>query len=110
MHSRHRSGTTSTRAIVFDADGAPVANAPEETRQTFPRPGWVEHDPDSLWCSAVSNARDALRRSALRAGGLGRVANQRKTVLIWERTTGQPIGSAIVWQGGRTACAESERL
>jgi glycerol kinase len=63
------SGTTSTRAIVFDADGAP-------------QPGWVEHDPDSLWCSAVSNARDALRRSALRAGGLGRVANQRKTVFI----------------------------
>jgi len=48
--------------------------------------------------------------SALRAGGLGCVANQRKTVFIWERTTGQPIGNAIVWQDGRTACAESERL
>jgi glycerol kinase len=72
-------GTTSTRAIVFDANGAP-------------QPGRVERDSDSLWCNAVSNARDALRRSALRAGGLGCVANQRKTVLIWECTTSQPIG------------------
>ena len=75
----------------------------------FPRAGWVARDPDSLWCSAVPNARDALRRSALRAGRLGRVAHQRKTVLISDRTTGQPIGNAIVWQDGRTACAEASK-
>jgi glycerol kinase len=98
-------GTTSTRAIVFDADGAPVADAQEEIPQIFPRPGWVEHDPESLWSSAVSTAREALRRarrepSAL--AGLG-IANQRETSLIWDRATGKPIGNAIVWQDRRTA-------
>jgi glycerol kinase len=98
-------GTTSTRAIVFDADGAPVADAQEEIPQIFPRPGWVEHDPESLWSSAVSTAREALRRarrqpSALAALG---IANQRETSLIWDRATGKPIGKAIVWQDRRTA-------
>jgi glycerol kinase len=98
-------GTTSTRAIVFDADGAPVADAQEEIPQIFPRPGWVEHDPESLWTSAVSTAREALRRarrepSALAALG---IANQRETALIWDRATGKPIGNAIVWQDRRTA-------
>jgi glycerol kinase len=98
-------GTTSTRAIVFDADGAPVADAQEEIPQIFPRPGWVEHDPESLWSSAVSTAREALRRarrqpSALAALG---IANQRETSLIWDRATGKPIGNAIVWQDRRTA-------
>jgi glycerol kinase len=98
-------GTTSTRAIVFDADGAPVGDAQEEIPQIFPRPGWVEHDPESLWSSAVSTAREALRRarrqpSALAALG---IANQRETSLIWDRATGKPIGNAIVWQDRRTA-------
>ena len=104
-------GTTSTRAIVFDADGAPVADATEDPANFSTARLGSRTIPGSLWrSSAVSNARDGLRRSALRAGGLGRVVNQRETVLIWDRTTGQPIGNAIVWQEGRTACAESERL
>jgi glycerol kinase len=98
-------GTTSTRSIVFDADGAPVADAQEEFPQIFPRPGWVEHDPEALWSSAVSTARGALRRAAYEPADLAAigVANQRETILIWDRTTGKPIGNAIVWQDRRTA-------
>jgi glycerol kinase len=98
-------GTTSTRSIVFDAGGAPVAAAQEEIPQIFPRPGWVEHDPESLWSSAVSTAREALGRAACEPADLAAigVANQRETVLLWDRATGKPIGNAIVWQDRRTA-------
>jgi glycerol kinase len=98
-------GTTSTRSIVFDAGGAPVAAAQEEIPQIFPRPGWVEHDPESLWSSAVSTAREVLRRAACEPADLAAigVANQRETVLLWDRETGKPIGNAIVWQDRRTA-------
>jgi glycerol kinase len=98
-------GTTSTRAIVFDADGAPVADVQEEIPQIFPRPGWVEHDPESLWSSAVSTAREALRRARRQPSDLAAlgIANQRETSLIWDRATGKPIGKAIVWQDRRTA-------
>jgi len=98
-------GTTSTRAIVFDADAAPVASAQEEFPQIFPRPGWVEHDPDALWATTLSTAREALRRARLEPehlAGVG-IANQRETTLVWERATGKPIGNAIVWQDRRTA-------
>ena len=100
-------GTTSTRAIVFDDDGSPVAFAREEIPQIFPRPGWVEHDPNSLWSSAISTARDALRRAACEPASLAAIgiANQRETALIWDRSTGKPIGNAIVWQDRRTAQA-----
>jgi glycerol kinase len=98
-------GTTSTRSIVFGAGGAPVAAAQEEIPQIFPRPGWVEHDPESLWSSAVSTAREALGRAACEPADLAAigVANQRETVLLWDRATGKPIGNAIVWQDRRTA-------
>jgi len=98
-------GTTSTRSIVFDADGAPVADAREEIPQIFPRPGWVEHDPQSLWSTAVSTAREALRRAACEPADVAAigVANQRETTLVWDRATGKPIGNAIVWQDRRTA-------
>ncbi len=98
-------GTTSTRAIVFDADGAPVADARQEIPQIFPQPGWVEHDPESLWSSAVSTARGALRRAGREPATLAAVgiANQRETALLWERASGKPIGNAIVWQDRRTA-------
>ncbi|MBV8104545.1 MAG: glycerol kinase GlpK [Hyphomicrobiales bacterium] len=100
-------GTTSTRSIVFDLDGAPVAAAQDEIPQIFPRPGWVEHDPESLWSSAVSTAREALRRAACEPADLAAigVANQRETVLLWNRATGKPLGNAIVWQDRRTADA-----
>ena len=98
-------GTTSTRAVLFDASGTPIAFAQEEFPQLFPRPGWVEHDPRSLWSSALSTARQVLRRGACEAAriaGIG-ITNQRETALIWERSTATPIANAIVWQDRRTA-------
>jgi glycerol kinase len=98
-------GTTSTRAIVFGADAAPVASAQAEFPQIYPRPGWVEHDPEALWRTTLATAREALKRAACEARGLAGigVANQRETTLIWERSTGRPIANAIVWQDRRTA-------
>ncbi len=103
-------GTTSTRAVVFDADGSPVAFAQREIPQIFPKPGWVEHDPEALWASALSAAREALSRAGRdpsTIAALG-ITNQRETSLIWERATGRPVGNAIVWQDRRTGdvCAK----
>ena len=103
-------GTTSTRAIVFGPDAAPVASGQQEFRQIFPRPGWVEHDPEDIWRSTLATAREALRRAGLAPStlaGLG-IANQRETTLVWNRATGRPIHNAIVWQDRRTAehCAD----
>ena len=100
-------GTTSTRAIVFGPDAEPVAEAQEEFPQFYPRSGWVEHDPKDLWRTALSTARIALARAADKGFSilaLG-IANQRETVLVWDRKTGAPIGPAIVWQDRRTASA-----
>ena len=103
-------GTTSTRAIVFGPDAAPVASGQQEFRQIFPRPGWVEHDPEDIWRSTLATAREALRRAGLAPSTLAGVgiANQRETTLVWSRTTGRPIHNAIVWQDRRTAehCAD----
>jgi glycerol kinase len=98
-------GTTSTRAIVFSPAAEPVASAQEEFAQIYPRPGWVEHDPETLWRTTLSTAREALKRAACEAKDLAAVgiANQRETALIWERATGKPIANAIVWQDRRTA-------
>jgi glycerol kinase len=98
-------GTTSTRAIVFNSAAAPIASAQEVFPQVFPRPGWVEHDPEALWKTTLSTAREALRRAECEASGLAAVgiANQRETALIWERANGRPISNAIVWQDRRTA-------
>jgi glycerol kinase len=100
-------GTTSTRSIIFDAALKPVASAQEEFPQIFPHPGWVEHNPETLWATALGTARAALAEAGLEASdiaGLG-IANQRETTLIWERATGRPIANAIVWQDRRTAAA-----
>jgi glycerol kinase len=103
-------GTTSTRAIVFGLDAQPVASAQTEFEQLYPRPGWVEHDPETLWRTTLTTAREALRRAGRAAKDLAAIgiANQRETVVIWERATGKPIANAIVWQDRRTAeaCAE----
>jgi glycerol kinase len=106
-------GTTSTRGIVFDAKAAPVAIAQQEFGQIYPRPGWVEHDAEEIWSSVLATARQALRRAGLAASdlaGLG-IANQRETVVVWDRRTGRPIHNAIVWQDRRTAdrCERLER-
>ena len=103
-------GTTSTRAIVFDADSTPIAMAQREFRQIFPRDGWVEHDPEDIWRSVLETGREALLKSnscVSDLAGVG-IANQRETTLIWNRGTGKPIHNAIVWQDRRTApqCAE----
>ena len=98
-------GTTSTRAIAFGPDAEPVANAKAEFPQIYPRPGWVEHDPEALWETTLSTAREALKRAGCDASSLAAIgiANQRETALIWERATDKPIANAIVWQDRRTA-------
>ncbi len=98
-------GTTSTRSIVFDEAVAPVATAQQEFSQIYPKPGWVEHDPEEIWASTLATARQALASAGLTArdiAALG-IANQRETVVIWDRRRGRPIHNAIVWQDRRTA-------
>jgi glycerol kinase len=106
-------GTTSTRAIVFDKSGHPVASAQKELPQIFPRPGWVEHDPEEIWRATVEVCRGALDKARLGAralAGIG-ITNQRETAVVWDRATGKPVHNAIVWQDRRTAdrCAELAR-
>ncbi len=100
-------GTTSTRSIVFGPDRVPLAQAQREFAQHYPRPGWVEHDPEDIWFTALATARDALRQAGLAASSLAAIgiANQRETTLVWDRQTGTPIHNAIVWQDRRTADA-----
>ncbi len=98
-------GTTSTRAIVFDATGHPVASAQKELPQIFPRPGWVEHDPEEIWSATVEVCRGALAKAKLDASALAGIGitNQRETTVVWDRATGKPVHNAIVWQDRRTA-------
>lgn len=98
-------GTTSTRAIVFDAALNPVAVSQQEFRQLYPAPGLVEHDPEDIWTSVVATVRDAMAKAGLQAkdiAGIG-ITNQRETTVIWDRQTGKPVYNAIVWQDRRTA-------
>ena len=97
-------GTSSSRSIVFDGAGQIVAQAQCETRQFFPQPGWVEHDPHDIWETQLTTARDALAQAQLSAqdlAGIG-ITNQRETTLLWDRHTGAPLHAAIVWQDRRT--------
>jgi glycerol kinase len=98
-------GTTSSRAIVFERSGRVVALAQEELPQIYPRPGWVEHDPELIWSTAISTARQALAAAAAQGRTVAAVGvtNQRETTIVWDRATGQPIHNAIVWQDRRTA-------
>ena len=103
-------GTSSTRAIVFDDEARPVGSAQVELRQHFPRPGWVEHDAGEIYDGARTVAREAVKKAGLRMAeiaGIG-ISNQRETVVVWDRATGEPVSNAIVWQCRRTtdACAE----
>ena len=93
-------GTTSTRSIVFDARGRVLAVEQKELPQHYPRDGWVEHDAEDIWRSVVQTARRALARAPAAAIG---IANQRETVVVWDRATGSPVCKAIVWQDRRTA-------
>jgi glycerol kinase len=104
-------GTTSSRAIVFDHDGAIRAVAQQEFRQHFPQPGWVEHEAEEIWQSQLAVALAALARARLAPGDLAALGltNQRETTVVWDRKTGRPIHNAIVWQDRRTA-ADCERI
>jgi glycerol kinase len=97
-------GTSSSRAIVFHRDGHVVAMAQREFRQIFPQPGWVEHDPNEIWASQQAVALEALFKAQLNASDIAAIGitNQRETTVLWNRRTGQPIASAIVWQDRRT--------
>src|SRR5438132_3857833 len=98
-------GTTSSRAIVFDHDGAVRAVAQKEFTQIFPKAGWVEHDAEEIWASQIGVAVEALGRAKLNARDIAAVGitNQRETTVVWDRETGEPIHHAIVWQDRRTA-------
>ena len=98
-------GTTSSRSIIFDADGRPVATAQKEFRQIFPKPGWVEHDATEIWTTQLATAKQVLKKAGLKTSdiaGIG-ITNQRETVVVWDRRSGRPIANAIVWQDRRTA-------
>ncbi|MCW5604973.1 MAG: glycerol kinase, partial [Burkholderiales bacterium] len=98
-------GTTSSRAIVFDRAGAVRAVAQKEFRQIYPRPGWVEHDPEEIWTSQIAVAAEAIARAGIHATDVAAIGitNQRETTVAWDRETGRPIHNAIVWQDRRTA-------
>ncbi len=98
-------GTTSSRAIVFDHDGAIRAVAQKEFTQIFPAAGWVEHDPQEIWASQIGVAVEALGRARVRPQDIAAIGitNQRETTIVWDRETGQPVHHAIVWQDRRTA-------
>src|SRR5260370_4366294 len=98
-------GTTSSRAILLDQDGAIAAVAQKEFTQFYPQQGWVEHDPMEILTSQMACAVEALGKVGARPRDLAAIGitNQRETVIVWERATGKPIYRAIVWQDRRTA-------
>ena len=98
-------GTTSSRAIVFDARGTIVTSAQREFTQYFPADGWVEHDVEEIWSSTLQVCRDALQNAQLSASDIAAIGitNQRETTVVWDRATGTAIHKAIVWQDRRTA-------
>jgi glycerol kinase len=98
-------GTTSSRAIVFDNNGLPLASAQKEFRQFYPKPGWVEHSPEEIWSTQAGVAFEAITKAGIESRniqGVG-ITNQRETTLVWDRITGKPVYKAIVWQDRRTA-------
>jgi glycerol kinase len=98
-------GTTSSRAIIFDHNGLPVASSQKEFTQHFPKPGWVEHDPEEIWSTQAGVALEAISKAGLESSGIAAVGitNQRETTVVWNRKTGKPVYNAIVWQDRRTA-------
>ena len=98
-------GTTSSRAIIFDHLGLPVASARREFTQIFPKPGWVEHDPDEIWSSQAGVASEALARAGIDSSHIMAIGitNQRETTIVWSRKSGKPLCNAIVWQDRRTS-------
>ncbi len=98
-------GTTSSRAIIFDASGSIISMAQKEFAQLFPQPGWVEHDAGEIWSTQLGVAAEAISKAGLspeQIAAIG-ITNQRETTVVWERATGKPVYNAIVWQDRRTA-------
>jgi len=106
-------GTTGSTVLILDRAGRPVGRAYSEFRQIYPKPGWVEHDPEEIWDVTGAVIRNALQESGIPAGEVVAVGitNQRETTVLWDRHTGKPIHNAIVWQCRRTApiCNELRR-
>ena len=98
-------GTTSSRAIIFDKKGREVSSAQRELGQIYPRPGWVEHSPVEIIESVKTVIANALLSAELTADDIAAIGitNQRETTLVWDKTTGEPVCNAIVWQCRRTA-------
>ena len=98
-------GTTSSRAIVYDGQLRALASAQKEFAQHFPQPGWVEHDAAEIWESVLVTAREAIAKAAVDTGGITAIGitNQRETIVVWDRKSGNPVHRAIVWQDRRTA-------
>src|SRR5689334_24206356 len=96
-------GTTSSRAILFDARGAVLAVAQREFQQFYPQAGWVEHDAEEIWRTQIEVAAECIAQvPGVSVAAIG-ITNQRETTVVWDRTTGRPIANAIVWQDRRTA-------
>lgn len=98
-------GTTGSAALVFDSEGKILAEADLETKQIYPHPGWVEHDPNEIFQTSLEVARTALQKAAIPVtaiAGIG-ITNQRETTIVWDRKTGEPVNNAVVWQCRRTA-------
>lgn len=98
-------GTTSSRAILFNRDGAPVSVAQKEFKQIFPKPGWVEHNPKEIWSSQASTMIEAITNLGIKEDEIAAIGitNQRETTIVWNAETGEPVYNAIVWQDRRTA-------
>ncbi len=106
-------GTSSSKAFLFDHRGRIAGQASRDFRQIYPRPGWVEHDPEEIWRSQLEAAQEAVLHSGVEVdeiAALG-ITNQRETTILWEKSSGKPIHNAIVWQCRRTAgrCDELKR-
>jgi glycerol kinase len=98
-------GTTSSRAIIFNHEGEIVEVAQKEFTQIFPKPGWVEHNPEDIWSSQLYVLENVIKKAGISVeeiSGIG-ITNQRETTIVWDRNTGKPIHNAIVWQDRRTA-------
>ncbi len=104
-------GTTSSRAILFDRAGSIIALAQREFEQLYPAPGWVEHDANKIWSTQAGVMAEVIERARIRAADIAAIGitNQRETTVVWDRSTGQPVCNAIVWQDRRTA-AMCDRL
>ncbi|MFZ4618000.1 MAG: FGGY family carbohydrate kinase, partial [Rectinemataceae bacterium] len=98
-------GTTSSRAIVFNRSGIVIAARQLPFEQHFPKPGWVEHDPEDLWASQLEAATGAIAAAQIEVGQIDSIGitNQRETTLLWDRATGKPVHNAIVWQCRRSS-------